>query len=121
MNKELLMFRGGIRTAVKPLATGKFDSDGKQITEEHTLHYKARTPNELAEYFGTLHALSEDGEGAVARQKYLAKFIAASMCDEAGEPLMTAAEAELIKVQLKFEIASMIVVGSNESGDAGKG
>jgi hypothetical protein len=118
--KSLLMFRGGVRSATKALNTGKVDAEGKPVTEEHTLYYKARTPNELAAHFGAESAFTNDEAGSVARQKHRAKFIAASMCDEAGQSLMTTAEAELILGSLKAEIVNMIVVGSNESGDAGK-
>lgn len=108
MDKSLLMFRGGVRSVVKTLADGN----------EHTLYYKARTPNELAAYFGA-ESTFEDGEkGNVARQKHRAKFIAESLCTEDGAPLMTLAEAELIPGSLKAEICGFIVSGSNEAGVA---
>lgn len=105
------MFRGGVRSFVK-----KYEDD----TEE-TFHYKARTPEELAAHFGALQAFTPDAPGAVARQAHLAKFIAASMCDEAGNPVITAAEAAKLTATNKAEIANLIATGSNESGDAGKG
>lgn len=123
--KSLLMFRGGVRSVEKELATGatKITEDGKTVpvTEKHKLYYKAKTPNELAAHFGAEGAFTNDEAGAVARQKHRARFIASSMCDEAGETLMTVQEAEMILGTLKAEIVNMIVTGSNESGDAGKG
>lgn len=121
MDKSLLMFRGGVRSAVKKLATGELNEIGEPITQEHTLYYKAKTPNELAAHFGAEGAFAADEAGSVARQKHRARFIASSMCDESGEPLMTVAEAEMILGSLKAEIVNMIVIGSNEAGDAGKG
>lgn len=111
VDKSLLMFRGGVRSAKKTLADG----------QEHTLYYKARTPNELAAYFGAESSFANDAEGNVARQKARAKFIASSLCTEDGEPLMTLAEAEMVLGSLKAEICNMIVAGSNDAGDAGKG
>lgn len=111
MDKSLLMFRGGVRSVKKLLADGK----------EHDLFYKARTPNELAQHFGAANALPNDGDGAVSLQKLRAKFIAASLCTEDGEPLMTIAEAENIPGTLKNEIVLMVSQGSAEIGDAGKG
>ncbi len=120
MDKSILMFRGGIRSEKKNLWTGKTDDEGKPVTVEHTLYYKARTPNELAAHFGAEGAFTSDEAGSVARQKHRAKFIAASLCTESGDPLMTVAEAELILGGLKSEIVNMVVIGSNEAGDAGK-
>lgn len=111
MDKSLLMFRAGVRSVVKTLADGN----------EHTLYYRARTPNELAAHFGAESAFTQDADGNVARQKHRARFIAAALCDEAGEPLMTPAEAENITGQLKAEICAFIVEGSNQPGEAGKG
>ncbi len=108
--KELLMFRGGVRSVSKTLADGN----------EHTLYYKARTPNELAAHLGAETALKEDEAGSVARQKLRAKFIATSMCTESGDPLMSQAEAELVPGTLKAELVALILSGSNEAGEAGK-
>lgn len=105
------MFRGGVRSFVK-----KYEDD----TEE-TFYYKARTPNELAGHFGAESALKDDGPGAVERQKLRAKFLAASMCDEAGASVMTDKEAEQIPGGIKAELCNLIANGSNEIGDAGKG
>lgn len=106
MDKALLFYRGGIRSAEVKLADDAM----------HRLHYKARTPNELAAYFGGEHALGEDEKGNVARQKHRAKFIADSLCNEDGTPLLTLAEAELIPGSLKGEICALVISGSNESG-----
>ncbi len=104
------MFRGGVRSITKTLGDGN----------EHTLYYKARTPNELAAHLGAESAFKEDEAGSVARQKLRAKFIGSSLCTESGEPLMTTAEAELIPGTLKAELVALILAGSNELGDAGK-
>lgn len=109
MDKSLLMYRGGVRSVVKRLADGN----------EHTLYYKAKTPNELAAYYGAEAAFAEDEKGNVERQKFRARFIAGSLCTEAGEPLLTPAEAELITGTLKGEICAFIAIGSNEAGNAG--
>lgn len=105
-----LLFRGGVR------AFAKVYEDG---TSE-TFHYKARTPNELAAFSGAENVLGTDAEGAVKRQKLRAKFIAESLCDESGEPVVTAAEAEKIPAPTKVELCQLILDGSNEVGDAGK-
>lgn len=110
MDKSRLLFRGGIRSFSKTYEDG---------TSE-TFHYKARTPNELAAHFGALATFGENAEGFVSRQKHLAKFIADSICDETGAAQFTAKEAENILASTKAEIVSLIVVGSNEVGDAGK-
>jgi hypothetical protein len=108
--KALLMFRGGVRSVSKTLADG----------QEHELFYRARTPNELAAHFGAENVLKDDAAGAVERQKMRARFIASSMCDEKGDPLMTVKEAEDIPGGLKAELLALIVAGSNEIGEAGK-
>ena len=110
VDKSRLMFRGGTRTFTK-----KYPDETEEV-----FHYKARTPNELAAHFGALAAFTETSDGYVARQKHLAKFIAESLCDESGQPLLTAKEADQILASLKAEIVNLIVLGSNEAGDAGK-
>lgn len=109
MDKSLLMYRGGVRSVDRKLADG----------QEHKLFYKAKTPNELAAYFGALDVLQAGPDGAVSRQKEYAKLIAGSLCDEHGEPLMSFAEAELIPAGLKREICDFITVGSNQAGVSG--
>ena len=105
------MYRGGVRSFRRTLADGK----------EHDLYYKARMPNELAAHFGAMSALKEDNEkDTVARQKLIARFIADSMCDADGKPLMTLSEAELIPAPLKIELRAAILEGSSEAGEAGK-
>jgi len=111
MDKALLLFRGGVRSVVRTLADGA----------EHTLYYKARTPNELAAYFGAEQSFGDGEKANVARQKARAKFIAESLCTETGEPLLTLAEAELVPGTLKAEICEFIVTGSNEAGPAKNG
>jgi hypothetical protein len=110
MDKSLLMFRGGVRSAKKELADG----------QEHTLYYLAKTPNEIAVFLGAQSRFTNDEKGDLARQKMRAEFIASSLCDEEGAPLMTKDEAMLIPATLKPELCELIVVGSNNIGDAGK-
>lgn len=111
LDKSLLMFRGGVRSVSKKLADG----------EEHMLFYKAKTPNEIAVFLGAQGRFTQDEAGDLARQKTRAKFIAESLCNEDGSPLMTEAEAQMIPATLKPELCELIVTGSNEIGDAGKG
>lgn len=106
MDKALLLYRGGVRSVVRTLADGA----------EHTLYYKARTPNELAVYFGAESTFGDDEKGNLARQKARARFIADSLCTEDGEPLLTLAEAELVPGTLKAEICQFVIAGSNEAG-----
>ena len=111
MDKSLLMFRGGVRTATKKLADG----------QEHTLYYKAKTPNEISVFLGGQQRFPDDEAGDLARQVSRAKFIASSLCNEDGTPLMTESEAQLIPTTLKPQLCEMIVLGSNEIGEAGNG
>lgn len=106
MDKALLLYRGGVRSVVRTLADGA----------EHKLYYKARTPNELAVYFGAESSFGDDEKGNLARQKARARFIADSLCTESGEPLLTVAEAELVPGTLKAEICQFVIAGSNEAG-----
>lgn len=110
MDKTLLLFRGGVRSAIKKLADGA----------EHTLYYKARTPDEIALFLGAQRRIADDAEGDIERQRQRAAFIAASLCTESGEPLLTVAEARMIPATFKPELCEMIVIGSNEVGDVGK-
>jgi hypothetical protein len=110
VDKALLMYRGGVRSAVKKLADG----------EDHTLFYKAKTPDEIAVFLGAQGRFTNDEAGDLARQKMRAEFIATSMCTEDGTPLMTKAEALLIPATLKPELCELIVRGSNDIGEAGK-
>lgn len=111
MDKSLLMYRGGVRATQKTLADGK----------EHTLHFKARTPSEVAQYLAAEARFENTDVGVRAREKMRADFIADSLCTETGEPLMTASEALLIPATLKPEICMLVVQGSSELGtDAGK-
>lgn len=111
MGKERLFARGGIRSFKK-----KYDDE----TEE-TFYYRARTPSECAAFRGALSAFSNDEVGGVSRDKYLGKFIAGAMSDEAGESLLTEAECARIPDTVKLHLCLMIVAGSVETGDAGKG
>lgn len=111
MDKSLLMYRGGVRTAKKTLADGN----------DHTLHYKAKTPTEIALFVGAQGRLRDktDEQSDVAWQKLQAQFIASSLCNEDGSPLLTEAEALLIPTTLKPEICWLITSGSNEAGGVG--
>ncbi len=104
------MFRGGVRSVTKTLADGK----------EHPLYYKARTPTEVAACRGAIASFTSDEAGYIARDKYLGKFLANSMCNEDGSPLFTLDEAMQVPDNLKVELCLLIVEGSNEVGDAGK-
>jgi hypothetical protein len=108
--KELLLFRGGVRSDKKTLSDGN----------EHTLYYKARTPTEVALFVGAERRYAETEAGDLMREKTRAKFIAASLCDEGGSPLLTEDEALLIPATLKPEICWMVIGGSNTAGEAGK-
>jgi hypothetical protein len=109
MDKSLFMFRGGVRTITKKLADGT----------EHTIYYKAKTPNEIALFLGAEGRVPNDEKGDLLRQEIRANFIADSLCNEDGSLLMTRADALLIPSTLKPEICQFIVTGSNEIGDAG--
>lgn len=109
--KELLIFRGGVRSEKKTLSDGN----------EHTLYYKARTPTEVALFVGAERRYPETEAGDLLREKTRAKFIADSLCDEAGVTLMTADEALLIPATLKPELCWLVIGGSNAAGEAGKG
>lgn len=109
IDKSLLMFRGGLRSFKKTL-------EGS----EREFFYKARTPAEVAACRGAIAGSSNDEGGFVARDKFLGKFIASSLCNEDGTALMTPAEAQNIPDTLKLELAILIVNGSTQVGDAGK-
>lgn len=111
MDKGLLLFRGGVRSAKKKLADGN----------EHALFFRAKTPNEIALYVGAMGRITNDEAGDIARQTIRARFIATSLCHEDGSALLTEAEAELVPATLKPELCQMIMEGSNDLGDAGKG
>lgn len=103
MDKSALLYRGGVKSVQRKLVDG----------ELHTLFYKARTPEELAAYFGAQQTFKEDEKGAVERQKHRAKFISESLVNEDGSPLLTYEEARGIPGTLKVEIVSFIIAGSN--------
>lgn len=111
MDKSLLLFRGGVRSTTKKLADGN----------EHAIHYKAKTPDEIATFLGAERRYTQDEAGDLAREKRRAEFIASSLCDEGGQPLMTADEARGIPNTLKPELCALIVDGSNKTSDAGNG
>jgi hypothetical protein len=109
MDKSLLMYRGGVRSVVRKLVDG----------QDHTLHFKARTPNEMAAFFGSLDLIEKGPKGNVDRQKIQAAFIADALCNEDGTQLMTPADAELIPGSLKVEICAFITTESNKAGTSG--
>jgi hypothetical protein len=111
MDKSLLLFRGGIRSAEKTLGDGQV----------HTLHFKAKTPNELAVFLGASGRIENTEAGDLGRQRMRAEFIASALCNEDGTPLLTVDEAILIPATLKPELCAMIIEGSNSIGEAGKG
>jgi hypothetical protein len=100
------MARGGVCTADRKLADG----------EEHTLHFKAKTPTEVALFSAAESRWQNTGDEAVKeREKRRAAFIASSLCDESGALLMTEAEAEQIPASLRPELCSMILDGSAQT------
>jgi hypothetical protein len=111
MGKERFFARGGVRSFKK-----KYDDD-----TEDTFYYQARTPSECAAFRGALTSFQNDEAGFVARDKYMGKFIAGAMSDEAGAPLLTEKECERIPDSLKLDLCLLIMAGSVETGDAGKG
>ena len=82
-------------------------------------YLKARgLTGEIAAHFGAVQSLTKDGqtpESAVAVQKEIAKFIAESLCNEDGTPLLTAAQAENIGPILKGELRTIVLDGSNKT------
>ena len=109
MMKELLMVaRGGVLSATKTLSDGN----------EHTLYFKARTAAEVVAFAGAEKRFPDTDEGDLAREKNRAKFIADSLCDEAGAALMTVDEAMLIPSTFKPELCGMVLTGSNKAGKA---
>jgi hypothetical protein len=107
--KALLMARGGVLSAKKKLSDG----------QEHTLYFKAKTPDEIATFLGAERRYTADEAGDLAREKRRAEFIASSLCDEGGAVLMTLEEARQIPTLLKPEICALIFEGSSNPGDAG--
>jgi hypothetical protein len=109
MDKQILMFRGGVKSATKKLADGK----------EYTIFFKSRTPEEIAVFVGIQSRMTDDTAGDLARQKGRAEFIANSLCNEDGSLLMTIEEARMIPVTLKPQLCEMIITASNDIGDLG--
>jgi len=104
----LLTQPGTVRAETRPFGDGK----------DHTFHFRARAPNEIAAHFGAVQALTKDGqtaEAAVAVQKELARFIADSLCNEDGTPMLDAKKAEQIAPVLKNELRAIIVDGSSKT------
>ena len=104
--KALLLARGGVRSFERTLADG----------EKHTLYYNARTPAEVAAARGAIIAGQDTEQGMVNVDRFLAKFLLDSMCNEDGTPLLTKAEASQIPNGLKMTLALSIVQGSEETG-----
>jgi hypothetical protein len=111
VGKERLFARGGVRSFKKRYLDG---------TEE-TFYYTSRTSSECAGFKGAIRAFAEDEAGCIARDKYLGKFIASAMCDETGAALFTPDEMTQVPENTKVELALLIINGSEELGDAGKG
>jgi hypothetical protein len=111
VGKERLLARGGILSFKK-----KYD-DG---TEE-TFHYLARTSPECAGFRGALADFANDEKGAIDRDAHMGRLILASMCAADGAPLFTADDVLRIPEGLKAELCVLIISGSSETGDAGKG
>lgn len=109
-DKSLLLFSAGIRAVKKTLVDGN----------EHTLHFRVKTPQEITMFLGSERRYAEDYEGDLMRDKKRAEFITSSMCDEAGDPLLTLEQAMQIPSTLKPELCQMIVTGSNTPGTTGK-
>lgn len=109
IDKNSLMFRGGIKSAKKNLSDGK----------EHTIFFKSRTPDEIAVFVGKQQRNADDTAGDLSRQKQRAEFISNSLCNEDGTQLMTVEEAQLIPMSLKAQICEMVINGSSEIGDLG--
>ena len=110
MDDRLMMFAGGIRTATRTLADGK----------EHKLFFKARDPEEIAVFLGEQSRFPDTKDGDLKRHRHRAKFIADSLTDEAGEPLLTPEAANKLLLTLRPQLVEMIVRGSEGVGDAGK-
>lgn len=103
MNKSRWLTQPGIRAETQTFADNQTE----------TFHYRVRTPAELAAHFGALAALPQDGPGAVQAQALLTDFLAETLCDEAGAPILSKAEAALISPRLKNQLRDIIVTGSS--------
>lgn len=100
------MSRGGILSAEKTLGDGK----------EHRLFFRAKTPMEVSVFSGAELRWQNTGDEAMReREKRRAAFIASSLCDESGSPLMSEEEALQIPSTLKPELCSMVIKGSSET------
>lgn len=106
MDKSLLMFTGGVRSGDVKLADGN----------EYKVHFKSKTPDEVTLFLGAERRYTNDDAGDLAREKGRAKFIAASLCNEAGEPFMTEAEARMIPASFKPVLCNLIVEDSSKVG-----
>lgn len=74
----------------------------------------AKSPDEVAQYFGTQGRFSADEEGDSARQQHRAKFIADSMVEDDGKtPMFTEAEAKLIPITVRVLFVNGIIEASN--------
>lgn len=111
MDPALLQYRGGVRSlGKKKLADGN----------EHELFYIARTPAEVSVLYGKLAAADkiEDVEKRVAMVNRLeTQYIAASMCQDDGSPLLTEEQAAKVPLTLKRELRDLISLGSNALQD----
>lgn len=114
MRAEDFFFRSGVRSAERKM-------DGQLVT----LHFKAKTPNELALFMAAESRTKDAGDDAsvLAREQHRAAFVASSLCDEAGKLIFTNAEqVQQVPPLMKMELAYMIVQESNKTDSAlGKG
>lgn len=111
LKKNFLIPTGGIKSSPFKCLDGV----------ERTVHVKCKTQDEIVGFAGSLMRLPDDEKGDLKRQRVRAEFIANGLCDETGEPLMTADEAYLIPAMTKVEICELIIKLSNDIGDAGNG
>ena len=110
MDLARLFVRGGVRSFKK-----KFE-DGS----EETFFYTSRTPAETAGFRGAYRSFKDDEAGGMARDAYMGKFLVASLCDEVGQRVLTEVDARRIPEVMKTELCMLVVLGSEETGDAGK-
>lgn len=78
------------------------------------VHFYAKSPNEIAQYFGAQSRFDPTPEGDTARQDHRAEFIANSMVDDDGKtPMFTLAEAKLMPITMRPLFVNGIVEGSS--------
>lgn len=107
-----LLYVGGVRSF-----------DIKLSGKLHAVHFKTKSPAEIAAFAGAERRYPDNSDGDLLRERTRASFLATSICDEAGSlSFESVDEAMNLPNVVKLELCNRVIAESGKTDlELGKG